>query len=164
MLLVYHFTAHQPHFFCSHFCHNQISADFFLLDAHVSCQLSLRNGKQMRGALTLPQIIALREFPDHSTGRGNWVTTQWLPWVEESELRLEELEFIGQNTRQRRGTQRDNPGDLQRMPSCIQQSASQACGNIPGYGKNHPKGLEGTVPPQGYLEFRKEFIAWSYIP
>lgn len=59
MPLVYHFTAHQPHFFCSHCCDNQISAGFVLLDAHVSCQLSVRNAKQMKGALTLRQIIAL---------------------------------------------------------------------------------------------------------
>ena len=59
--------------------------------------------------------------------------TEWeprdSPESRRQELRLEELEPTGQNTRQKRSTQRENPGDLQQMPSNTQQNESQASVN-----------------------------------
>lgn len=105
----------------------------------------------------------MRESPDNGTGKRKWGRMRWLPWAEETELRFEELQFIGQNTRGKRGVQRKVPEELQRIPLSIQQSAHQACGNYPRPEKEASKGSDRTMPFQIYLEFKREVIVWPYI-
>lgn len=85
-----------------------------------------------------------------------------VPWVEETELRWEELQFIGQNTREKRGVLRSTWRDAGN-PLTYSAGCSWDRKELPTAEKKPSKRIRGTLPLQVHPEFRRKVTAWLCI-
>lgn len=86
-------------------------------------------GKQVRWALWMPQLTALRPLPGHRSGTRNPGRVQQIVLVEEMELRVrrdEGRQSLQESVLERRGLHRENTLEIRgRHPSGIQHSTHQ---------------------------------------
>ena len=107
---------------------------------------------KMSPVITICQLTALREFSSHDAGKGTQVEPSKLPELRKQSWdseRSKRMETTGLSAREERAAQKENSRDVQRVPLeyLAEYWFAQACAeNTWDQGKNHPKGLVGTVP------------------